>query len=169
MTLLDMIIIAIMVFLIIRGILRGFFREIGSLAGVILGVWLAIRFHPQMTAYLKPYLPAVSFLHLVSFAVIFTIILLACHLAGWSLKMLLKKSLLGWMDRGLGAALAILKGIIVIYLAIVLLTFLVPSKTPLIAESRLAPLIIQSYQSIVAVVSPATYQEWKQKIFHLAS
>lgn len=169
MNLLDMIIIAIMVFLIIRGILRGFFREIGSLAGVILGVWLAIRFHPQMTDYLKAYLPEVSFLNLVSFAIIFAIILLLCNLAGWGLKILFKKSLLGWLDRGLGSALAILKGIIVIYLAIVLLTFFVPSKTPLVAESRLAPLIIQSYQSIVAVVSPGTYQEWKKKFLDFSS
>ncbi|MBW2205067.1 MAG: CvpA family protein, partial [Deltaproteobacteria bacterium] len=40
MNLLDLIIIACMVFLIVRGIFRGFIREVGSLAGVILGIWL---------------------------------------------------------------------------------------------------------------------------------
>ena len=164
MNLLDMIIIATMAFFIIRGIFRGFFREIGSLAGVILGIWLANLYQPQMTTYLKEYLPSTAFLPFISFAVIFGLVLVSCNLAGWGLKMLLKKAFLGWADRTLGAGFAVLKGIILTYLVIVLLTFFVPSRTPLIAESELAPLIIASYQSMVSIVSPGSYQEWKRKL-----
>jgi len=164
MNLLDLIIIATMVFLVIRGIFRGFFKEIGSLAGVISGIWLANLYQPQMTAYLKQYLPSTVFLPFISFAVIFGLVLVLCNLAGLGLKMLFKKAFLGWADRTLGAGFAVLKGIVLTYLVIVLLTFFVPSRTPLIAGSKLAPLIIASYQSMVRIVSPGSYQEWKRKL-----
>ena len=163
MNLLDLIIIATMIFLVVRGIFRGFFMEVGSLAGVILGVWLANHYQPQMTDYLKTYLPAGIFLPMISFAVIFVVVLVSCNLLGWSLKIIMKKAFFGWADRTLGAGLAVLKGIIITYLVIVLLTFFVPSKTPLIAQSTLAPMVVTSYQSMISVISPSFYQRWKRK------
>jgi membrane protein required for colicin V production len=165
MNLLDVIIIAAMVFFIIRGIFRGFFREIASIVGIILGILLANLYQPQMTEYLKVYVPAGKYLPLISFAVIFLIIFVVCNLAGWCLQVISRKASLGWADRTLGVGLAMLKGVIVTYFVIVLLTFFVPSKTPLIAESRLTPLIISSYQSMVGVISPGSYERWKKKFF----
>ncbi len=163
MNLLDLIIIATMIFLVVRGIFRGFFMEVGSLAGVILGVWLANHYQPEMTNYLKAYLPSGIFLPMISFAVIFIIVMVLCNLLGWTLKVIMKKAFFGWADRTLGAGLAISKGVIIIYLVIVLLTFFVPSKTPFIAQSRLAPLVITSYQSMIGLMSPSFYQKWKKK------
>jgi len=164
MNLLDMIIIGTMVLILVRGLLRGFFREIGSLAGVVLGILLANNYQPQMTEYLKGYLPSGIYLPLISFAAIFIIVLISGNMAGWALKLMLKKASLGWADRSLGACLAILKGIIVTYLMIVLFTFYVPSKTPIIAKSRLAPLIITSYQSMTSLISPGAYKKWREKL-----
>jgi membrane protein required for colicin V production len=163
MNLLDMIIIGAMIFFIVRGVWRGFFKEAGSLAGVILGIWLALRFEPRLTVFLKSHFSSGKLLSLISFAVIFFVVLVACNLAGWGLKILVKKAFLGWADRGLGAALAVLKGVILTYLVIVLLTFFLPAKAPLIARSRLAPVIVSSYQSIVGLISPGTYNRWKSK------
>jgi membrane protein required for colicin V production len=163
MNLLDLVIIATMIFLIVRGVFRGFFMEVGSVAGVVLGVWLANHYQPQMTNYLKAYLPSGNFLPMISFAVIFISVLVLCNLLGWSLKVIMKKAFFGWADRTLGAGLAIIKGVIITYLVIVLLTFFVPSKTPLIAQSRLAPLVITSYQSMISLISPSFYQRWKKK------
>ncbi len=161
---LDLAIIAVMVFFIVRGIFRGFFREIGSLAGVILGIWLAVHYQPQMTSYLKTYVPTLKYLPLISFGLIFVIVLVLCNLAGLALRMMMKRLLFGWADRGLGVILAILKGIILTYLAIVLLTVFMPSKAPLMAKSKLAPLIISSYQSMVSLTSAGSYEKWKQKL-----
>jgi len=101
---------------------------------------------------------------LISFALIFTAVLALSNLLGWLFKLLLKKTFFGWADRTLGAGLATVKGVILIYLVIVIVTFFLPAKTPLIAKSRLAPLIIASYQSMVRLVSPDHYKNWKTKI-----
>ncbi len=166
MNMLDIVIIIIMIFLIVRGIFRGFFMEIASLAGVVLGFLLSYRLHPRMTAFLRPSVPSFdeSILQLISFAIIFAAVLVLCNLVGWGVKFILKKTSLGWTDKGLGAGLAVLKGIFVIYIAIVLLTFFVPSSAPLRARSELAPWIISSYQSIVSMISPDSYREWKRRI-----
>jgi len=76
----------------------------------------------------------------------------------------LKKAFLGWADRVLGAGLALIKGIIIIYLGVILLTFFLPSKTPLIAGSRLAPWIVSSYQCMEDLLSPGTYEKWKKRL-----
>ena len=164
MNLLDIIIIATMAFLILKGILRGFIREIASLFGVILGIWLAYSFHPQMTDHLKTYLPSTQYLPLISFAIIFAAALLGSNLLGWILKLFFHKIFFGWADRGLGAGFAIIKGVILTYLVLIMITFFLPAKTPLIAESKLAPYIIDSCQAMIRLVSPDYYKNWKRKI-----
>ena len=143
--------------------LRGFIREVASLAGVILGILLGIRFQPQMSTYLRAHLPTIPFLPFIGFALIFFSVLICCNLSGWGLKFVFKKALLGWVDKGLGVGLAVLKGVIITYLAIVLLTFFLPTRTPLISNSTLAPLIVASYQSMVRLISPDHYRNWKKK------
>ena len=164
MNLLDIIIIATMVFLILKGMLRGFIREIASLVGVIVGIWLASLFQPQMTNHLETYLPSSEYLPLISFAIILGAVLVVCNFFGWILRLFFQKTFFGWADRSLGAGLATVKGVILTYLVLVMLTIFLPSKTPLIAESKLAKVIIDSYQSMIRLVSPDHYRDLKRKI-----
>jgi membrane protein required for colicin V production len=163
MNLLDMVIVSAMIFLIVKGIFRGFLREIASLIGIVLGIWMANRFQPEMTAYLKGYLPPTEYLPLIAFGSIFAFVLLLSNIIGWLLKMVVKKVFLGWVDRILGAGLAFAKGVIVIYLVMVLFTFFLPTKSPLIARSKLAPFIISSYQGMARLISPEFYKKWKKR------
>ncbi len=163
MNILDIIIIAALAFFLVRGIYRGFFREIGSLAGVILGIWMATLYQPRLTQFLGSYLPRGAFLPLISFALIFLLILVGCNLVSWGLKVLFKKALLGGADRMVGAGVALLKGVIIIYFLILMMTFFLPSKSPLIAQSKMAPVIITSYQSMVNLISPDAYRRLKDR------
>jgi membrane protein required for colicin V production len=164
MNLLDIIAIATLIILILKGIYRGFIREIASFVGIVMGIWMAYVFHPQMAEYLKAYLPPGPHLSLFSFMVILTGTILICNLLGWFFKLLLRKALFGWADRLLGAGFAAIKGTLFIYLIIIILTFFVPAKTPLLAESKLAPQVISSFQSISRFISPERYRAWKERI-----
>ena len=164
MNLLDIIIIATMGFFILRGMLRGFIRELASLIGVIVGIWLANVLQPQVTNYLRAYLPSSQSLPLISFLIVFGVVLFVSNFLGWVLKLFFQKTFFGWADRSLGAGLATIKGVILTYLVLVLLTFYLPGKTPLIAESKLSKLVIDSYQSMIRLVSPSHYQNLKKKI-----
>jgi len=161
---LDIAIIALMVFLIIRGIFRGFVREISSLAGVVAGIIVANIYQPELTAVLKGWFGSFGYLSLVSYGVIFLAVLVAFNLAGYGLKIILQKVLLGWADRSLGVGLAVVKGIIITYLGIALLTSFVPERNPNIANSKLAPLIVSSYKYMANLISPSFYETWKTKL-----
>jgi len=164
MNLLDVLIIACMGFLIVRGIFRGFVREVGSLAGIVLGIWAACVYPQQMTNFLKGFLPAWTYLPLLSVVLVIVMFLVACNVLAWLLHLFLKKVFLGWVDRTLGVGLAIFKGVVIIYFAIVLMTFFVPSKPSFIAESSLAPMIVRSYQSMVGLFSPEAYENLKKRL-----
>ena len=165
MNLLDLVIVSTLIFLVVKGLIRGFIRELASLAGVILGILLGNHFQPEMTLYLKSYLPSTEYLPLVSFASLFALVFITCNLLGFLLKLLFSKAFLGWLDRTLGVCLALAKGVILIYLVIVILMFFMPAKTPLIAQSKLAPWIIVSYQSMINLISPNQYENFRKRLF----
>ncbi|MFH1242205.1 MAG: CvpA family protein [Pseudomonadota bacterium] len=162
MNLLDIIICVFMALLIIQALYRGFFREVGSLGGVILGISFANFFQPQVAGLLRPFLPPGIFLTVIGFVLVFLVVLVLCNLIGRGLDRLFGKALTGWANKIPAAGLAALKGFILIYFGIVLLIFFVPSKAPMITKSRLAPLIISSYQSVVgAIFSESHHRERK--------
>jgi uncharacterized membrane protein required for colicin V production len=86
-------------------------------------------------------------------------------LSGILLHHFFKKLLIGWFDRGLGIGFALIKGIIISYLLIVLLTFFMPSKSPLVAKSTAARTVIVTYQSMSRLISPDLYKTWKKRIY----
>jgi membrane protein required for colicin V production len=148
----------------IKGIFRGFFREIASLAGIIFGFLVGNHYHPQMAALLKPYIPLEKSLSLIGFIILFFLVLIFFNLLGILMHHLFKRLFIGWFDKSLGLGIALLKGIIICYLLIVLLTFFMPSSSPLIARSKAARLVIVSYQSMASLMSPDLYKTWKQRI-----
>jgi membrane protein required for colicin V production len=164
MNLLDYVIIVAMISLIIQGIMRGIIREVCSLVGIILGILIGNLLQPWLTDLLRPSLPSTEYLPLISFAFIFAVILILCNLIGWLINLLSKRIFLRWLDRTLGGCLAVAKGIIITYLVIIIVTFFVPAKTPLIAGSKLAPWVIRSYQYMTSIISPDHYQNWKKRI-----
>jgi membrane protein required for colicin V production len=163
MNVLDVLIVVILIFFLIRGIFRGFFKEIGSLAGIVLGIVLGIRFNMEVAGFLGTYVPATRFLPLIGFGIIFLGTLIGCNLLARALKVLTQKALLGWLDRTMGAGLALFKGVILTYVIIVLLTFFYPSGAPLMGRSVVAPWIVSSYQAMANMVSPEAYQRWKKR------
>lgn len=165
MNILDFIILGLIAFFLIKGIFRGFFREISSLAGIIFGLLIGNHYHPQMANFLKAYIPFEKSLPLISFIILFIFVVIFFNLSGILLHHLFKKLLIGWLDRGLGIGLALIKGIIISYLLIVLLTFFMPSKNPLIAKSAAAHMVIVTYQSMSRLISPDLYKTWKKRIY----
>lgn len=164
MNLLDYVIIVMLVLLTVKGVFRGFFREISSLAGIILGIWLGNRLHPQLAEIFKQYISFSNYLPLISFAVIFTGVLIFANLAGCLLHFLFKKVFLGWFDKILGAGLAVVKCTIIIYFIIIMQTFFIPAATPLVANSVLAPWVIRSYQTMAGIISPEQYKKLTDRL-----
>ena len=107
---------------------------------------------------MEKYLPFVSLITLFLLAFLFFTLL------GILLHHLFKRLFITWFDRSLGVIFALVKGMVISYLLIVLLTFFVPSASPLMAESKAARWVVVTYQSMFRLVSPDLYRDWKKKI-----
>ncbi len=164
MNILDFVVLGLITYFIIRGIFRGFFKEISSLAGIIFGFLIGNHYHPQMAGLLRAYIPFEKFLPLISFIALFVLAFIFFILLGVFLHNIFKRLLVGWLDRGLGIGLALSKGIIISYFLIVLLTFFMPSKSPLLTNSKVAPLVKISFESMRRLISPDLYNIWRDKI-----
>lgn len=164
MNVLDFIILGLIAFFVVKGFFKGFFREISSLIGIIFGLLIANQYYPNVTVFLRGYIQLEKYLPLISFVLLFISVLLFFTMLGVFLQFVFKKMFIGWLDRGLGIGFALVKGIIVAYLLIVIITFFMPSKSPLITKSKTAHMVTVTYQSMIRLISPALYREWKKKI-----
>lgn len=109
MNLLTIVMVAVLVLGGLRGLLRGLVTEVASLAALVLGGWLAYRFHEALAvplATLMPYHAA----RIVAFTGLLLAVGLGAHLAGSLLTSLVKLALLGWVNRLGGLALGVLEG-----------------------------------------------------------
>ena len=92
-----------------------------SLVSVIAGAWLSFRFSGLVCTWLEPYLevsPAV--LQAIAFFLIMLVVMAVLALVGKAVRSILKFAMLGWLDKLLGMAFALLKAGLAIGIAVIL-------------------------------------------------
>jgi membrane protein required for colicin V production len=111
MNLIDVIILLVLSCFAIKGLARGLVNEASSLAGLLLGGWLAYRFHPLLAVPIKSalHLPA----HLSSFLAFIIILLLTgicAHIIGNVITAALRLVMLGSLNRLGGLFIGVAEG-----------------------------------------------------------
>lgn len=117
---LDWIVIAMVALSVLLGIVRGFVREVISVAGWIIGVWLAFRY----AAHLGSGLPFAQDLPLLQTGIAAVLIVVVCvfgaALTGWIARQLLTAAKLSAADRTLGALFGLARALAIAALVILL-------------------------------------------------
>lgn len=118
---LDIVLLLLLVPGLVRGISRGFLEQAVSLAGLVLGVYLAFRFSGAVCASLKNYL-AVSetALNVIAFALVLAGALLAVAALAKLVTSIAEMAALGWINRILGAAFALTLAALILSVLIIL-------------------------------------------------
>ena len=161
---LDIAIITVLGFCLIRGIVRGFLKELISLVILIVSIIVSNFYQSSVSSYLLTIFPKGKYISIISFAFLFVCSYIGLSILAWIVKSLLFSGpVSGAFSRILGATIGTLRAIIVVYLFVVLLTFLIPSKTPIIAKSKFAPIIAKSYQNMIVPISPSFFKKFKEK------
>lgn len=136
MTLLDWCILGILAISIAVAAAQGFFYEIFSLAGVVLGYLGATWFYHSLAPWFLPYVKAPQFADMAAFFTIFfgTVIFagIVARLARWTMK----EVGLRWMDRVLGGAFGLARGVVIVTVAVLAFATFAPDS-PELAHSRL--------------------------------
>lgn len=114
MSLLDLIAIAIILILAIRGIRRGFVGEAIETIGAVGAAYLTYKFYPTVAGIFKLPTTGSVFLMIGGFIAAFLIVFVGMSIVGFLIRGLMRKIKLGPIDKVLGFALGFIKGAIVV-------------------------------------------------------
>lgn len=154
-------------------ILRGFVREAFSLASWVLALVVALVFYPSFAQLLAPHIALPSARVVTAFVALFGVTLIVGSLLGALVAHLFKASGLGGLDRVLGMAFGMARGLVLVMTLLILVPPVIPvQQDPWWQQSRLIPhlLLMQGWftdttRSLWAMISNTeTAQVVKQKV-----
>ncbi len=131
---LDIIILIIIAASAVEGGIHGFVYEIFSLAGLLAGLLLAVKYFSLLASYLQFLTLAVWILNLISFLVILIVVSALFRLVGKLLKKGLSKIFMGWLDHTVGVLFGVARGIVIALLVTLILLF-TPLQAMLLREA----------------------------------
>ena len=115
MNYIDVVILLFLLYGAFRGFSKGLIIEVATLAGLILGVFIAIRYSPFTEGILKDFLNITSrYLSYIALAVTFLLVVIVVYLLGKMLTRLVDIISLGLVNKLLGTLLGIAKYFIMV-------------------------------------------------------
>ncbi len=106
----DIVIVALLIPAVIGGMRKGFIRQGVALVALVTGIWAGWHFSSLLSEWFKVIFKTENpVIDIIAFAVIFIGVLLLLNLAGHLVSGIVKLALLGWLDKILGVAFALLK------------------------------------------------------------
>jgi membrane protein required for colicin V production len=136
MNALDWIIVVLVFLSVLLAAAQGFFFEVFSLAGAIGGYLMAAWWYQAASNWYLPYVKSPALAELAGFLTIFFVVVLlggaVARLARWAVK----EMGLRWIDRLLGGAFGLVRGVIICTVAIMAMTAFVP-ELPALNSSEL--------------------------------
>ncbi len=122
MSIFDIIVIVCLLIALCIGIKKGFIAQVVSLVSLCLGVWLSVTFAAPVSRWLESWISLDdTVLKIIAFVMIFCVVAIVLTLVGKILEKIVKVVLLGWLNRLLGAVLAVVECILI--LCILLMIF----------------------------------------------
>lgn len=138
MTAADWIIVIVIAVSVFQAAISGFFHEAFGIAGLILGYLLAAWNYERLAARYAPYLKSMWLGEIAAFLVIFLAVVLVAGLAGRIVRHIVKEAGLSFVDRILGGALGLLRGILTVAVVLMSMAAFTPTSRWL-EGSQLAP------------------------------
>lgn len=160
----DILMITILAYGLVRGIFRGLVKEIASIIGVLGGFYAAYTYYPHVARLLSPWITNPSYLNILSYLMIFTLVVLVVGILAVIIKYLLNIAYLGWVDRVCGALFGVLKGGLVICVLFIVLTAFLPKGSPFLKDAALSPIVATVSEVMAKVISKEMKDSFELKI-----
>lgn len=135
----DYVIIGIVFFSMLISVIRGFLKEAVSLIIWVVGFWVAIKFYNNFATLLAPYITSDSLRQIASFIVIFLVVLILGSLFSYLLSFLVVKTGLSGTDRLLGVVFGCARGVLLIAVLLLVISYTSFAKDHWWQESILIP------------------------------
>jgi membrane protein required for colicin V production len=137
MNALDWLILLIVVGSALIAAAQGFFFEVISLAGALLGYLAAAWGYGRTAPWFLPYVKSQAIANLAGFITIFLGVVLLGAAIARIVRWMVREVGLRWVDRVLGAAFGLLRGLVIVTAGLLALTAFAP-ESPQLKQSQLA-------------------------------
>ena len=128
---LDWAILGVMLGSIWLAAVQGFLFEIFSLAGTILGFLLASWGYETVASWYRPHVKSEAIADLAGFLTIFFAIVLLAGIIARIVRRAINAVGLRWIDRFLGAAFGLVRGVVIVTVAVMAVTAFAPDSSQL--------------------------------------
>lgn len=145
MSILDVILLICFIPAAISGMRKGFISQAISIISIIAGIWVSYEFASIVGEWIGQYIEASeNILSIIAFAVIMIGVFIALGLVGRFLEKILTIVMLGWLNKLLGLAFALIKTALIVGLVIMFFTSL-NNNLHIISEEVLAESVLYCY------------------------
>lgn len=146
---LDLVILAVLAFFVVRGLFRGLFLEAASLAGLFLAFLLANKYYASAAPFFQRWLNGEEFRLVLAYGVIFLGVMFGVSIVARLIKAMLRANPLSWLEIPGGALLGLAKGLGLVLIALALLSAYAP-EAKFVRESRAAEYLSPATGRILA-------------------
>ncbi len=153
MNLLDIAILIIVALMTVRGFFRGIVQEAATLLGMIVSFFLAALYYKDLASWLDRFLPNHQILlSFFCFVFLFILCIFLFNFLAILARGAIRLALLGWLDRTLGGLFGLIKGAVIIFVLVTILTVFYPKSGPLVKNSRFFPSILTFTEKLTSLI-----------------
>ena len=146
----DLIIIIILGFSLIRGFTDGFVKEVASLVALILGIWGAIRFSSLTAMKLDEWFDMTGqYVGIIAFLVTFGVIVVLINFVGILVDKIVDAVSLSFLNRLLGIVFGLFKSVLILSVFFVILNA-IDARRPFLPEEKIEESMLYNPISDVA-------------------
>lgn len=120
MTSFDYAVLAILGLSILLSMMRGLVREVLALVSWVIAFFVAKVYTLELAPLLPDSIPSEALKFLAAFIILFLATLLICSLLAIAVSHIFRQVGLSWLDRGLGAAFGLLRGVLILMVLVFL-------------------------------------------------
>ncbi len=131
---------------------RGFVREVLSVGSWVAAAGAAYLFHEPVVPLVKPYIASDTVATIIAAAVVFFIALIVASYATMKISDLVIDSRMGTFDRILGFGFGAARGLVLLVVALLFFSWLVPTPPAWVSEARTKPMLDNVGQRLMAAL-----------------
>jgi membrane protein required for colicin V production len=162
----DLLIILVLLVSVIQAAISGFFQEAFAIAGAVFGYIVAAWQYQRLTGYISPYISSRWLAEIVSFLVIFGLVLILAGILGKTVRWLVKEVGLSGLDRFMGGLLGLVRGSLMVAIVLLGMTAFTPNSRWL-QGSALAPYFLVVGRAAIWVAPSELRSQFYQGLDYL--
>jgi len=135
------------------GVWRGFLWETLSIFAWVAAAFACLYFGPAILPLTRSMIAAPWLAALAGYAAVFLAVLIPLAFMSHRLSQTVKGSPIGPLDRALGAAFGVVRGLVIVGMAYIAFTYFVPQQPHWLAEAQMLP-VIQNTDEVLLTLVP---------------